>query len=125
MGESSRNAFSHNIKVYISSQLSFRSSTNSLSRLREQLRRLLQLPAVNSASDSDDDSSSSSNSSTNNNNSNSNKMNSAQLEVDAAVGAYLRRAADTFDLGKNVEVSQCDPFFVPLKDPIRLRDSTM
>ena len=38
-------------------------------------------------------------------------MDSASREMEEAVTAYLRRATETFDLSKNVEVSLCRLLF--------------
>ena len=56
---------------------------------RDQVRRILQLPPASS----------------------SDTETTAAREMEAAVTAYLRRATDTFDLSKNVEVRKgfhCD-----------------
>jgi hypothetical protein len=72
--------------------LSFRSSTNTLIKVREQIRRLLQLNSGNS-----------------NNNMNSVALNGSKnlaacREAELAFSNYMRRVADTFDLAKNEEV---------------------
>ena len=51
---------------------------------RDQVRRILQLPPAASSSSQD----------------------GAARELEAAMTAYLRRATETFDLSKNVEVSR-------------------
>ena len=64
-------------------QLSFRSVQSTVETKRDQVRRILQLPPSSSSSDTET---------------------SAAREMETAVTAYLRRATDTFDLSKNVEV---------------------
>ena len=64
-------------------QLSFRSVSSTVETKRDQVRRILQLPPSSSVAD--------------------NEL-SAAKEMEIAVTAYLRRATDTFDLSKNVEV---------------------
>ena len=64
-------------------QLSFRSVSSTVETKRDQVRRILQLPPSSSVADNEP---------------------SAAKEMEIAVTAYLRRATDTFDLSKNVEV---------------------
>ena len=52
---------------------------------RDQVRRILQLPPTSTSSSSEQD--------------------PAAKELESAITAYLRRATETFDLSKNVEVS--------------------
>ena len=66
-------------------QLSFRSVQSTVETKRDQVRRILQLPPSSSSSSSETET-------------------SAAREMETAVTAYLRRATDTFDLSKNVEV---------------------
>ena len=89
-------------------QLAFRSVTSSVEAKREQIRRILQLPASappndtspidTSPSDGGDDTSPSSN----------NRRAASALEE--AVSRYLRGATENFDLSKNVEVRKKDIF---------------
>ena len=67
-------------------QLSFRSVQSTVETKRDQVRRILQLPPSSSSSSSGE------------------TETSAAREMETAVTAYLRRATDTFDLSKNVEV---------------------
>ena len=67
-------------------QLSFRSVQSTVETKRDQVRRILQLPPSSSSPSSSD------------------TETSAAREMETAVTAYLRRATDTFDLSKNVEV---------------------
>ena len=67
------------------SQLSFHSVAGTVDTKREQVRRILQVPPAASSSASQQD--------------------PAAKELEAAMTAYLRRATETFDLSKNVEVS--------------------
>ena len=71
-------------------QLSFRSVSSTVETKRDQVRRILQLPPPSSASTT---------TSTGDNDP------SAAKEMEIAITAYLRRATETFDLSKNVEVS--------------------
>jgi hypothetical protein len=64
-------------------QLSFRSVSATVETKREQVRRILQLPPSSSP----------------------HEMEPAARELETALTAYLRRATETFDLSKNVEVS--------------------
>ena len=64
--------------------LSFRSVSGTVETKRDQVRRILQLPPAASNSSQD----------------------GATRELEAAITAYLRRATETFDLSKNVEVSR-------------------
>ncbi len=89
-------------------QLAFRSVTSSVDAKREQIRRILQLPASAPSGDTSpndtspieagDDTSSSSN----------NRRAASALEE--AVSRYLRGATENFDLSKNVEVREKDIF---------------
>ena len=67
----------------VSSQLSFRSVAATVSTKREQVRRVLQLPTASPAPG---------------------PLEPAARELEQALTAFLRRATDTFDLTKNVEV---------------------
>ena len=60
-------------------QLSFRSVQSTVELKREQVRRILQLPPPATEA-------------------------AHVRDLEAAMAAYLRRATDTFDLSKNVEV---------------------
>ena len=74
-------------------QLSFRSVSSTVETKRDQVRRILQLPPPSlSSSVSTTSSSQSDNDPT------------AAKEMEIAITAYLRRATETFDLSKNVEV---------------------
>ena len=64
-------------------QLSFRSVSATVETKREQVRRILQLPPSSSP----------------------HNLEPAARELETALTAYLRRATETFDLSKNVEVS--------------------
>jgi hypothetical protein len=70
--------------------LAFRSVTTSLQSKRDQIKRILQLPPPASSSASE---------------ANADEAEVAARDLEDAVAAYLRRAADTFDLTKNAEVS--------------------
>ena len=65
------------ISLFSLFKLSFRSATACLDKIRDQMRRILQL-RVSSA---------------------------VAKEMENAFNTYMRRACDTFDLEKNVEVS--------------------
>ena len=71
--------------LYLNFQLSFRSVQSTVETKRDQVRRILQLPPSSSSPSSETET-------------------SAAREMETAVTAYLRRATDTFDLSKNVEV---------------------
>ena len=78
--------------LYVYPQLAFRSVTNSISSKRDQIRRILQLPPppnVQEAKMADND---------------NEMIEPAVKDLEEAVTAYLRRATETFDLSKNVEV---------------------
>jgi hypothetical protein len=60
-------------------KLSFRSATASLEKIREQMRRVLQLPARPTG-------------------------NPAAKEIENALCTYMRRACEAFDLSRNIEV---------------------
>ena len=87
--------------------MSFRSAVNTVEKIREQIRRVLQLPPPTRAS---------------NQAPNKTRKSSSQLipikedieepdmntsmEVESAINTYLRRSSETFDLGKNYEVCE-------------------
>ncbi len=74
-------------------QLAFRSVTSSVEAKRDQIRRILQLPPLKEPSsneDNDDDSA---------------EEEMAVADLEEAVGTYLRKATEKFDLTKNVDVS--------------------
>lgn len=77
-------------------QLAFRSVTNSISSKRDQIRRILQLPPPHSIQEED---------SKQPQNSEENTAEPAVKDLEEAITAYLRRATETFDLSKNVEVT--------------------
>ena len=66
--------------------MSFRAATNTLERLKEQLRRLLQLPQQQQQPGLAGD---------------SNKA-AAAREMSRAIDTYMRRASETFDLTKHI-----------------------
>ena len=80
---------------FVARQLSFRSSTNALAKIREQVRKLLQFPPTPPAPVA-----------ANVGGGNTNRVvaSSACREVEAALSNYMRRAADSFDLTKTEEV---------------------
>ena len=69
-------------QLFFHLQLSFRSVSSTVETKRDQVRRILQLPPSNTSDNEP----------------------SAAREMETAITAYLRRATDTFDLSKNVEV---------------------
>ena len=69
-------------------QLSFRSVSGTVETKRDQVRRILQVPPSTTPSSSP-----------------SSEVDPAARELESAITAYLRRATETFDLSKNVEVS--------------------
>ena len=79
---------------FVARQLSFRSSTNALAKIREQVRKLLQFPPTPLTT------------AATNVVGNNNRIvaSSACREVEAALSNYMRRAADSFDLTKTEEV---------------------
>jgi hypothetical protein len=74
-------------------QLAFRSVTNSISSKRDQIRRILQLPPPAQGDDKGREQ-----------NEDEHALEPAAKDLEEAVIAYLRRATETFDLSKNVEV---------------------
>ena len=85
-------------------QLAFRSVTNSISSKRDQIRRILQLPPPNIQMNDEPTQKSTNEDSHNNINEDSTILEPAVKDLEEAVVAYLRRATETFDLSKNVEV---------------------
>ena len=85
-------------------QLAFRSVTNSISSKRDQIRRILQLPPPNIQMNDESTQKSNNEDSHNNINEDSTILEPAVKDLEEAVVAYLRRATETFDLSKNVEV---------------------
>ena len=86
-------------------QLAFRSVTNSISSKRDQIRRILQLPPPNIQMNDESTQKSNNEDSHNNISEDSTILEPAVKDLEEAVVAYLRRATETFDLSKNVEVS--------------------
>ena len=90
--------------------MAFRSVTNSISSKRDQIRRILQLPPPPAAATTThasnapiSDPNVDKDPKTHENNEDS-PLEPAVQDLEEAVTAYLRRATETFDLSKNVEV---------------------
>lgn len=95
-------------------QLSFRSVVNTVEKIREQIKRVLQLPPTRGGNALPTSSNTTSFSTIKNKKPvhlNTIKediealdINTA-IEVESAINKYLRRSSETFDLGRNYEVS--------------------
>ncbi len=83
-------------------QLAFRSVTSSVDAKREQIRRILQLPASAPPSDTSPSDTSPIDGGDDTSPSSNNRRAASALEE--AVSRYLRGATENFDLSKNVEV---------------------
>ena len=94
-------------------QLSFRSAVSTAEKIREQIRRVLQLPPTRSSSQSSSNSFSTLATMKNKKHVQLNTIKedvetldiNTAIEVESSINTYLRRSSENFDLAKNYEVN--------------------
>ena len=99
-------------KSFFVFQLSFRSAVSTAEKIREQIRRVLQLPPTRSSSQSSSNSFSTLTTIKNKKHVQLNTIKedvealdiNTAIEVESSINTYLRRSSETFDLTKNYEV---------------------
>ena len=90
---------------FTASQLSFRSAIGSVERIREQVRKVLQLSRDNASNNPILNTRISSSNETVKQPLKDSEINAAR-EVEAAVNKYLRRTSETYDLSKHYQVNR-------------------
>ena len=90
---------------FTASQLSFRSAISSVERIREQVRKVLQLSRDNASNNPISNTRISSSNETVKQHWKDSEI-SAAKEVEDAVNKYLRRTSETYDLSKHYQVNR-------------------